>query len=241
MIVQACLNGARDASFHPNLPVSIEQLVGSAVSVVRAGANELHVHVRDSDGVESLDPFHLDALFNELRIALPGTLIGISSGGWIENDDARRLAFIDGWRYIPDHASVNIEEAGAIEVGQALHRRGIGIEAGLSTRADAERLIESPLAPLIMRVLIEPDGQDFDESLRIANEISDVLSASAFRKPILLHGFNATVWQFVREACRTRCSVRIGFEDTKILPDGTQADSNAHLVAAAIDLKRKML
>ncbi len=241
MIVQACLNGARDASFHPNLPVSVEQLVESAVSAVRAGANELHVHVRDRDGAESLDPFDVDRLIGELRIALPGTLIGISTGGWIENDDLRRLEFIDAWRNIPDHASVNIEESGAIEVGKALHRRGIGIEAGLSTRGDAGKLIESPLAPLIMRVLIEPDGQDFDESLRIANEIVEVMSTSTFRKPILLHGFNATVWQFVREACRTRSSVRVGFEDTKLLPNGTPAQSNAQLVAAAVELKRLSL
>ena len=69
MIVQACLNGARNSDFHPQLPVSVEQLVESAVSAVRAGANELHVHVRDFDGVESLHPLNVDELIGELRNA----------------------------------------------------------------------------------------------------------------------------------------------------------------------------
>ena len=241
MIVQACLNGARNSDFHPELPVSVQQLVESAVSAVRAGANELHVHVRDFDGVESLHPLNVDELIGELRNQLPGTLIGISTGGWIENDDERRFEYIASWRKIPDHASVNLEESGAFDVGLALHRRGVGIEAGLATRDDAIRLVESPLAPLILRVLIEPDGQDLDESMHIASDIIGVLSRSTFRKPILLHGFDTTVWPFIQRACRTGQSIRIGFEDTKYLPDGTEAQSNAQLVAAAIDLKRSML
>jgi uncharacterized protein (DUF849 family) len=241
MIVQACLNGARDASSHPELPASVEQLVESAVSSVRAGANELHIHVRNHHGAESLHPLDVDDLIGELRNELRGTLIGISTGEWIENDDDRRFEYIASWRKIPDHASVNLEESGAIDVGLALHRRGIGIEAGLSTRDDAIRLVESPLAPLIMRVLVEPDGQDLDESMHIASDILGVMSRSAFRKPILLHGFDRTVWPFVDRAFRTGLSVRVGFEDTKYLPDGTEAESNAQLVAAAIDLKRSML
>ena len=52
MIVQACLNGARTPDFHLVLAVSIVQLIESAVSAVRAGANELHIHVRDRLGDE---------------------------------------------------------------------------------------------------------------------------------------------------------------------------------------------
>jgi len=241
MIVQASLNGARSVRFHPNLPVNVETIVESAVSAVQAGANEIHVHVRDEQGIESLKPLAVDTMVGALRNALPGTLIGISTGGWIEQDDIRRLEYVDAWRNLPDHASVNIEEAGAIKVGLALHRRGIGIEAGLSSIDDAVKLMESPLAPLIMRVLVEPDLQNSDRAMAVANDIIARLSTLANRKPILLHGFNETVWPFIREACRTRCSTRVGFEDTKLLPGGAEARTNAELVEGALEIKRTLI
>ena len=241
MILQAALNGARDASFHPGVPLSVEQVVKSAVAAVGAGANELHVHIRDDRGDESLNPQAVDAMIGALHAALPGTLIGINSGGWIENDDMRRLEHIVAWRNIPDHASVNIDEAGAIDLGMALHRRGIGIEAGLSSIDDAIKFVESPLAPLVLRILVEPDIQDLDRAMETAREIIARMSLSPNRKPILLHGFNETVWPFIREACRMRCSTRVGFEDTKILPDGREAQSNAELIGAAIEMKRLLV
>jgi uncharacterized protein (DUF849 family) len=86
---------------------------------------------RGPDGAESLAPGHVDATITMLRDRLPGTLIGISTGAWIERDDDRRLAMIDGWRELPDHASVNLKEPGAPAVIERLYRRGVGVEAGL--------------------------------------------------------------------------------------------------------------
>jgi uncharacterized protein (DUF849 family) len=63
MIVQACLNGHHPPGYHPRLPVSIDALVADGRQVIAAGASELHLHVRDRNGVESLDPdcvVHLD-------------------------------------------------------------------------------------------------------------------------------------------------------------------------------------
>ena len=45
-----------------------------------------------------------------IRAAIPGTLVGISTGAWIERDDDRRLAHMAAWRELPDYASVNLSE-----------------------------------------------------------------------------------------------------------------------------------
>jgi hypothetical protein len=55
----------------------------------------------------------VDATVTALRARLPGTLIGISTGAWIERDDDRRLTMVAGWRELPDHASVNLSVAAA--------------------------------------------------------------------------------------------------------------------------------
>jgi uncharacterized protein (DUF849 family) len=236
MMVQACLNGARAPDYHPRLPVGIEALVADGLAAVKAGAAELHLHVRGPDGVESLAPEHVNATITALRERLPGTLIGISTGAWIERDDDRRLVMIDGWRTLPDYASVNLNEPGAPAVIERLHRRGVGVEAGLSSVADAERLVRLGLGRLCLRVLIEIEEQTLDEAMSVVDGILSVLARAKFKKPILLHGFDATVWPFVERAVRDGFSTRVGLEDGSALPDGRVARSNAELVRAGVQI-----
>jgi uncharacterized protein (DUF849 family) len=238
MIVQACLNGARARDYHPRLPITTEALVAEGWAAVKAGAAELHLHVRGPDGVESLAPEYVDATINALRDRLPGTLIGISTGAWIERDDDRRLAMVDGWRELPDHASVNLNEPGAPAVIERLYRRGVGVEAGLASVADAERLVQLALGRLCLRVLIEVEEQAVEEATLVADGILAVLARAQLRKPILLHGFDDTVWPFVERAVRNGLSVRVGLEDGSALPDGSVAPSNAELVTAAVQIAK---
>ncbi|RWX58532.1 3-keto-5-aminohexanoate cleavage protein, partial [Mesorhizobium sp. M2A.F.Ca.ET.039.01.1.1] len=116
MIVQACINGARPADFHPALPLDPEAMARDAAASIAAGAAELHVHARGADSRESLAPEAMDRTVAALRRACPGTLIGVSTGAWIEKDDLRTLVAISGWRELPDYASVNLSEAAAPEV-----------------------------------------------------------------------------------------------------------------------------
>jgi uncharacterized protein (DUF849 family) len=234
MIIQACLNGARPRDYHPRLPVTVGSIVEEAVDAVSAGAGELHLHVRGPDGRESLVPDAVDGAVASLRARLPGTLIGISTGAWIERDDDRRLAMIAGWHELPDHASVNLSEAGAPAVIERLHRRGIGIEAGLASAADAERLVKLGLGSLTLRILIEIEEQGLDHAMAVADAILAVLAGSGLKKPVLLHGVDAMVWPFVERAARQALSGRVGLEDGSTLQDGSTAASNAALVAAAM-------
>ena len=87
--------------------------MADAVAAIAAGAHRIHLHVRDVQGRETLAPATVNSLMSRLRAALPGTLIGISTGAWIEHDDDRRLACIAGWREPPDYTSVNLSEPGA--------------------------------------------------------------------------------------------------------------------------------
>src|SRR5690349_12968512 len=183
MIVQACLNGARPQRYHARLPVTVDAIVTEAVESVTAGAAELHVHVRGPDGRESLAPDAVDGTVAALRVRLPGTFIGVSTGEWVERDEDRRLAMIAGWRVLPDYASVNLREPGAPAVIEALHRRAIGIEAGLASAGDAERLVKLGLGKLALRILIEIEEQAPDEAMAATDAILTVLAGSGVSKP----------------------------------------------------------
>ncbi len=238
MVVQACLNGNHPPNYHPNLPVTIQALVGDGRQVVAAGANELHIHIRDKNGVESLHPDHVDATMRALKAELPGTLIGISTGAWIEKNDDRLLAYAERWRVLPDYASVNLSETNAPALIERLHRLGVAVEAGLARPDDAERLLVLGLERFALRILVEVSEQELNRAEAVADEILSVLRDSDAQKPILLHGTDASAWPLLRRAVESGFSTRIGLEDVSTLPDGSAAKSNAELVTAAFRLAR---
>ena len=94
MIVQACINGARPADFHAALPLDPDAMARDGAASIASGAAELHVHARGADGQESLAPEATDRTVAALRRACPGTLIGVSTGAWIEKDDLHTLVAI---------------------------------------------------------------------------------------------------------------------------------------------------
>ncbi len=53
-------------------------------------------------------------------------------------------------------------------------------------------------------------------------------------RPRLLHGVGVSAWDLVELAAMRSCDTHTGFEDTLILPDGSRAENNAALVAAAL-------
>jgi uncharacterized protein (DUF849 family) len=137
MIVQACLNGACTSDFHPRIPLKPEDMAQDSAPCIAAAAAERHLHPRGTEGNESLAA--VDDTILAVRRTCPGTLIGVSTGAWIENDESRTRACIAQWRELPDYASVNLSEHDAPAVMELLRHRGVGIEAGLASIADAER------------------------------------------------------------------------------------------------------
>ena len=239
MIVQACLNGARPDGYHPQLPVSTADMALDGAACVAAGAAELHLHPRGSDGRESLAA--VDETMRAVRDKCPGTLVGVSTGAWIEGDELRTRDRISAWQELPDYASVNLSETDAPAVIELLNRMGVGVEAGLATAADAERFVALPNCHRVFRVLIEAVQQKNDEADEVADEIARILARANVRRPILLHGSDRTVWHFVQRARQKRWSTRVGLEDGYHLANGQPAMGNAELVSDALEIFRSSL
>ena len=163
-------------------------------------------------------------------------LLGVSTGAWIEGDEKRTRDCIAAWRELPDYASVNLSEQDAPAVIALLHSKGIGVEAGLATVADAERFVALAECRRALRILIEIEEPDLARGEAVANGIAKVLDEAEVRRPILLHGSDATVWHFVRRARKMRWSTRVGLEDGSQLPNGETAAGNAALVSEAVRL-----
>ncbi|MCZ7439058.1 3-keto-5-aminohexanoate cleavage protein [Micromonospora sp. WMMC241] len=228
-MVKACLNGGRRPDEHPAVPLTAAELAADAARCARAGVAAVHVHPRDDDGAESLDPSVIAAAVGAVRATRPGLPVGVSTGAWIIPDPAERVAAVRAWTVLPDFASVNAHEPGAVAVAAALHERGVMVEAGLWTQAavDAWRRWPTPTG----RVLVECMAESVEVALADAAAILAALPDRC--PPVLLHGEGPATWPVLGEAVRRGLATRIGLEDTLLLPDGTTAPDNAALVAAA--------
>nr|WP_222856885.1 3-keto-5-aminohexanoate cleavage protein [Agrobacterium pusense] len=234
VIVQACINGARPKDYHPSLPTTAAAIAADCAACIDAGAGELHVHPRNPDGRESLSA--VDDTMLAVRSSCPGTLVGVSTGAWIEGDEKRTRDCISRWNSLPDYASVNLSEADAPAVMELLDRMGVGIEAGLATVADAQRFVSLPNCNQVFRILIEIEEQNSAKADATADGIETVLRRSNLVRPILLHGFDATVWRFVSRARKSRLSTRVGLEDGRLLRNGRIASGNDELIGDAVDI-----
>jgi uncharacterized protein (DUF849 family) len=232
-MLQACLNGRRPRGEHPAVPVTPEELAADAARALEAGAAQLHVHPRvPGGGRDTVEPGAVAATVRAIRAACPGAPLGLTTGLWTTDGDAeRRHACVEAWEELPDYASVNLFEPGSAELCALLERRGVGIEAGVWTLADARLVVERGLAPL--RVLVETSDGGADDPVAAAAEIDELLVQAGVSAPQLHHGAGADAWTVLEAALARGRDVRIGLEDTTLMPDGRTARGNAELVAEA--------
>ncbi len=235
MFLKCCVNGVRQRAEHSALPVTPVEIATDVGRVLAAGADAVHVHPKDVDGRDTLDPHVVAEVVTETRALSPTVSIGTTTGAWIDPDPQRRVADIAAWTVCPDFASVNWHEAGAEDVAAALLDRGVGVEAGLWHVEAARAWLESPLRAACMRVLVElADGLDEVATVVEADRILDVLhDVPGDPPPILLHGQDSSAWPALRHAATLGLQARIGLEDVLTLPGGTLAPGNATLVTAA--------
>jgi uncharacterized protein (DUF849 family) len=240
-MLQVTPNGPYGKDTHPRLPVSLDDLIEDLRACFEAGARGVHLHVRDNDGNESLQPSHVNrtvgavrALADQCGIAVE---IGLTTGAWIVPNLQSRVELISGWEDV-DCATVNLSEDGFSQVMQALRSSGIGIDVGLWDLSEIDRFAHSGFIHDVQRVSIELDPGDpyfrQDDPVGLAGQLNDALDAIGSAAPRLTHGAGAWTWPLVQDALRRGHDTRVGFEDSTLLPDGSTARSNADLVSAAL-------
>lgn len=232
-MLQACLNGGRTRDFHPAVPFSPDELASDARAVIAAGAQQIHLHVRNADGKESLHPDDVARTLAAVRSAVPGVPLGLSTGWWILPKGRARQEHIKAWQALPDYVSVNLIEEDSAEVIDLALSKGIGVEAGIWSVADAGKFVAHPHARRCLRVLIEINEQDLAAAMAAWRGTMALLDSAGIDLPRLLHGLDATVWDFYRETLARGIDARIGLEDGKHLPSGAITDGNASLIRAA--------
>ena len=237
MLLKACLNGPTKRDAHPSVPQTPAELAADAAAVVAAGAGAVHLHPRDSSGAETLEPDSVLAAVAAVRAAIPAP-VGVTTGLWaVGGDAARRMSLVARWvgPDRPDFASVNLSEPGAAELAALLASLGIAVEAGIWTPDDADRLAGT-FGGEVLRILVEPHDRTPDGAVALAADIEAALDRHGLAAPRLHHGYGPATWLVLRAALRQGRDIRVGLEDTVVLPDGRPASGNRELVEAAVRL-----
>lgn len=237
-MIAACLNGARHQRAHPHVPVTPRELAAAAESVVDAGAFMVHVHPRDESGRETLDARHVVGVVTAIRDRVSGVRISVSTRDGIVGSAREKVAHVAEWPEPgeggPDSATVNWHEDGAIDVAEALHDNGSAVEAGIWTPAAASRFVATNWPWQVERVLVElvPGRTPGSTCEWAAERILAALGMSP--SPVLVHGEEQWTWPALRWAQASGFDVRIGLEDTLVLPSGRETAGNAELVRVAL-------
>jgi uncharacterized protein (DUF849 family) len=236
VLIQAALNGGTTREQHQAVPLTPAELAGEARAAQLAGAGAFHLHPRDGSGAQTLEPAHVLASVAAVRAAT-GLPVGVTTGIWtVDGDVRRRLELVSGWTGAdrPDYASINMNEPGLAELADLLTSLGIGIEAGVWTTEDARLLGASGFRDRILWVLMEPEEPA--EAVATAAETAAELARLGVTARQVRHGYDLATWDVLRAAVADGQDIRVGLEDTTVLPDGSVAAGNGDLVAAGARL-----
>jgi uncharacterized protein (DUF849 family) len=187
-------------------------------------------------GVQTLAAAPCAATLRAVRATCAGVPISLSTSADIEPDPQRRLELIAGWTELPELVTANQGEAGIVELCDHLSARGVGIEAGLLALEDAHAFVASGLAPRCVRVLLEPLDAEPERAVAHAAAMEQVLSDAGIELEQVHHGDGRATWQVMARAASRGHGIRVGLEDTTVLPDGRRPAGNAELVRAAVTM-----
>jgi uncharacterized protein (DUF849 family) len=232
-LLEVALNGSRSTAEHPRIPRTPDELAGESRAAVAAGAQVLHLHPYDAAGDETLDAEPCAAALKAVRTLCPDVPISLSTSAGIEPDPLRRLELVAGWTVLPELVTANQGEPGIGELCRHLIARGVGIEAGLLSRADAEAFVRSGLAEDCVRALVEPLDSDPQEAVAHAAAMEGLLVDAGVGLEQVHHGDGVASWAVSASALVRGHGIRTGLEDTTVLADGRRAPDNAALVRAA--------
>ncbi|WP_264211284.1 3-keto-5-aminohexanoate cleavage protein [Leisingera thetidis] len=235
-------NGARRRrGDHPQLPVTARQTAETAAACFAAGAQALHLHVRDDEGRHSLDAGRYREALDAVRESAPGMMVQITTESAGLYDVAAQLACLEALR--PAAASVSVREI-ARDARLAARAYAVSLEAGTAV----QHILYGPdcIAQLCAWYRDGTVPAAMRDAIFVLGKYSPPLLArpaglAAFRDATANLHLNWTVCAFGRheQACLLAAvaaggDARIGFENNIETPQGGLLADNAASVAAFV-------
>lgn len=237
-IMSAPTGARRLKDAHPGIPLTTTEIATTAREVAEAGADEFHLHVRDDDGVHSLDAGRYREAMAAVTEAAPSLDIQVTTESAGIYDVDEQLACLDA--LTPTYATAAVRETMrnpgiAAKLYALAAERHIRMQHILFDQEDIELLRQAYATGMIApdsRDAIFVLGRYVPQRLAQAWELKPLLVAAAdLELDWAVCAFGKHETACLTEALRRGGSVRVGFENNIHLQDGSLAVSNRDQVA----------
>jgi len=247
---------------HPDLPITPEQIAGSAIEAAKAGASVAHIHVRDPHtGMPSMDIALYREVMERIREADRQLIINLTTGPggrFVPGEEDPKTAGPGTTLMLPERRVAHVAELRPDICTLDLNTMNSGEQVVINTPRNVTRM-----ARIIRAAGVKPEIELFDSGdIHLARDLIDAgeLAGPGLFSLVLgvKYGFSASpetvayardllpkgaVWSafgigrhefpMVAQAYLGGGHVRVGFEDNLYLSKGVLAPSNAALVAKA--------
>ncbi|MEO9575256.1 MAG: 3-keto-5-aminohexanoate cleavage protein [Tateyamaria sp.] len=239
LIMVAPTGARRGKGDHPRLPLSIQEIRDETVACASAGADALHLHVRDQWGGHSIDPGRYKEAIDEVHRALPDFPIQITTESAGVFDVEQQLACLRDLR--PKAASISIREV-ARDAEMASRIYGICSDNGSSVQHILYDLDDwTQLLTWREQGTVKEGQADVIFVLGRYTppkpaELSDLSSFTHLFQQlpgrVMICAFGPSEHDVLCAASAHGADLRVGFENNIHAEDGELAESNATNVAA---------
>jgi uncharacterized protein (DUF849 family) len=225
---------------HPKLPIQMDEIIQTAADCFAAGADGLHLHVRDATGQHTLDAGIYRETLAELRKHVPDMDLQITTEAAGLFDVPTQLACLEGVK--PAWASISVREI-ARDLTLADHIYGVCAENGTRVQhiiydvADLALLTDWQSRRIVRQ---GQDGMIFVLGRYTTGQVSNPSDMAPFLHALVNKGkWMACAFGKNEHACLLAAAqhggdVRVGFENNLQSQDGAQfADNAASLRALA--------
>lgn len=237
-IMSAPTGARRLKDAHPGIPLSTAEIAETAREVSEAGADEFHLHVRDDDGIHSLDAGRYREAMAAVAEAAPSLDIQITTESAGIYSVEEQLVCLDA--LTPTYATAAVRETMrdpgiAAKLYSLAAERSIRMQHILFDREDIDLLRQAYATGMIepaSRDAIFVLGRYVPPRLAQSWELGPLLDHAADLKldwAVCAFGKHETAC--LTEALKQGGSVRVGFENNIHMPDGSLAVSNRDQVA----------
>lgn len=236
-------NGARRGHRdHPGLPVTMEEIVETAKACSLAGANGLHLHVRDQAGQHSLDAGLYRETLAELHHAVPQMDIQITTEAAGIFDVQTQFDCLKNAQ--PDWASISVREiARSPELAPSVYalcaEQGTRVQHILYDATDVELLVRWQKDGVVKPHQVERLFVLGRYSTTQESTPEDLDAFPATTDPWMVCAFGGLEHACLQKAVQLGGDVRVGFENSITGFDGQAWADNAASVAALIDLLKR--
>ncbi len=239
-------NGARHSkSDHPQLPITIDEIVATATQCHKNGADGLHLHVRDNDGIHSLDSGRYKESLSALADHVPNMRVQITTESAGVFDVQAQLACLEETR--PDWASVSVREiARAPELAEKLYagcaESGTEIQHILYDADDVALLKDWQRKDIVkasQNAVIFVLGRYTDGQQSKPADLTPFLEAMPDEKDWMVCAFGEREHACLAAVAALGGAVRVGFENSLSDEAGQVYENNAESVAKLVAILKR--